>query len=60
MREKIEKLINSDESAYSIGLATGLDPTQINRLRRGERKIENLSLKVAEVLYEYQIEKEEE
>ena len=53
MRETIQKLIDSDESAYSISKATGIDASTIQRLRSGDRKLDNISFKIAEKLYEY-------
>ncbi|MCI2773402.1 hypothetical protein [Staphylococcus petrasii] len=51
----IEKLIkNTDVSSYRISKDTGLSYGNINAMRRGERSIENLTLKNAEKLYNYQ------
>jgi hypothetical protein len=51
----IEKLIkNADISSYQINKDTGVSYGNINAMRRGERSIENLTLKNAEKLYNYQ------
>lgn len=51
----IEKLIkNTDISSYQINKDTGVSYGNINAMRRGERLIENLTLKNAEKLYNYQ------
>ncbi|MBS3548233.1 hypothetical protein KCX38_01710 [Staphylococcus aureus] len=38
---------------YQINKDTGISYGNINAMRRGERRIENLSLKNAKILYEY-------
>lgn len=53
MRHEIEELINSVESAYSIGKGSGVDPSVIQRIRLGKRKIGNLTLDTAEKLFNY-------
>ncbi|MFF5513047.1 hypothetical protein ACFY3K_00700 [Staphylococcus capitis] len=54
----IEKLIkNTDISSYQINKDTGVSYGNINAMRRGERSIENLTLKNAKKLYDYQITK---
>ncbi|MCS4486773.1 hypothetical protein [Staphylococcus americanisciuri] len=51
----IKKLIDSKEiSSYQINKDTGVSYGNINAMRRGERSIENLTLKNAKTLYEYQ------
>ncbi|PTK32204.1 hypothetical protein BUZ51_00010 [Staphylococcus hominis] len=51
----IEKLIkNTDISSYQINKDTGVSYGNINAMRRGERSIENLTIKNAEKLYNYQ------
>lgn len=53
--DSIEKLINNkDISSYQINKDTGVSYGNINAMRRGERKIDNLTLRNAERLYEYQ------
>ncbi|WP_083318837.1 hypothetical protein [Staphylococcus sp. HMSC062A05] len=53
--ETIEKLIkNTDISSYQINKDTGVSYGNINAMRRGERSIENLTLKNAKKLYDYQ------
>ncbi|HCX8861117.1 TPA: hypothetical protein O0M82_002680, partial [Staphylococcus aureus] len=49
-----KKLIENKEiSSYQINKYTGISYGNINAMRRGERRIENLSLKNAKILYEY-------
>ena len=53
--ETIEKLIkDTDISSYQINKDTGVSYGNINAMRRGERSIENLTLKNAKKLYDYQ------
>ncbi|QYA34119.1 hypothetical protein KYI07_12730 (plasmid) [Macrococcus psychrotolerans] len=54
MKDTINTLINSDISAYQISKGTGVAASGIQRIRSGERKIENLTLENAEKLYQYQ------
>lgn len=56
--ETVEKLLQSDESAYSISKATGVDASTIQRVRSGDRKLANLTLETAEKLYMYALEKQ--
>ncbi|MBG3873520.1 XRE family transcriptional regulator [Staphylococcus sp. mip270_02] len=51
--ETVKKLIESDISASEIEKATGVDASSIRRIRRGERKLENLSFEKGVALYEY-------
>lgn len=51
--EKVRRLIYSDISATEIEKATGVDASSIRRIRRGERKLENLSFEKGVALYEY-------
>lgn len=53
MRSGIEWIINSNESAYSIEKNSGVTASIVKNLRLGKRKIDNISLKSAEKLYEY-------
>ena len=47
----IEKLIkNTDISSYQINKDTGVSYGNINAMRRGERSIENLTLKMLKAL----------
>lgn len=57
MREVLENLVNSEESAYSIGQGSGVNASQIQRLRSGKINIDNISFKNAENLYNYAIRK---
>lgn len=41
------QIILSDHSGYEIGKRIGVRPAQINRLKSGERQIENISLDLA-------------
>lgn len=51
----IKRLILDDKvSSYQINKETGVSYGNINSMRRGERSIENLTLKNAEKLYNYQ------
>lgn len=54
MRKTIEKLLNSNLSSNHIATKTGISQSTISRIRSGERTIDNLTLKNAEKLYEYQ------
>ncbi|WP_259339684.1 XRE family transcriptional regulator [Staphylococcus succinus] len=45
--------MDSDISATEIEKATGVDASSIRRIRRGERKLENLSFEKGVALYEY-------
>ncbi|HDA9424829.1 TPA: hypothetical protein O5443_001509 [Staphylococcus aureus] len=50
----IKELIENKEiSSYQINKDTGISYGNINAMRRRERRIENLSLKNAKILYEY-------
>ncbi|WP_262855341.1 XRE family transcriptional regulator [Staphylococcus marylandisciuri] len=49
----VKKLINSNISATEIEKATCVDASSIRRIRRGERKLENLSFEKGVALYEY-------
>lgn len=51
--ETVKKLMNSNISATEIEKATGVDASSIRRIRRGERKLENLSFEKGVALYEY-------
>lgn len=51
--EKVKKLMESEISATEIEKATGVDASSIRRIRRGERKLENLSFEKGVKLYEY-------
>ncbi|MGP0637790.1 hypothetical protein ACTRV7_05120 [Staphylococcus xylosus] len=53
MKKEIQKLLDSDISSYKIGKETGVSNSIIQRLRKGERTIGNLTLDTAEKLYEY-------
>ncbi|HCU8763897.1 TPA: XRE family transcriptional regulator [Staphylococcus aureus] len=57
--ETIEKLLNSDLSAYYIHQQTGVTASSIQRLRSGERQLNKLTLDSAEKLYRFQLELEQ-
>ncbi|HFG2386089.1 TPA: hypothetical protein ACGGAS_002559, partial [Staphylococcus aureus] len=48
-----ELIENKEISSYQINKDTGISYGNINAMRRRERRIENLSLKNAKILYEY-------
>lgn len=50
LSEKVKIVLNSDISAYKIRKETGIDTSTISRLRKGESKIENTTLGIAERL----------
>lgn len=51
--DTIQKLIDSEETAYSISKNTNVDASIIQNLRLKKRKLENISLGNAVKLYEY-------
>ena len=53
LSEKIQELLESNQTSYSISKHSGVPAGNIYRLRNGERKIENLHLDVAEKLGSY-------
>lgn len=53
MRREIEKLINSEITAYKISKETGVSVGNISELKSGKRKIGNLTLDTAEKFYDY-------
>lgn len=53
MRKKIQKLLESDISAYKIAKDTGVTQSKISCLRSGTIKIENITLAIAEKLALY-------
>lgn len=58
MRKEIEKLLQSDITAYRIFKDTGVPYGNIDRLRNGSSSLDNLTLKNAEKLYNYYIEQQ--
>lgn len=52
--ETVKKLLNSNISATKIEEKTGVDASSIRRIRRGERKVENLNFESGVKLYEYE------
>lgn len=53
MRELIQKLLDSDLSSLHIAKQTGVPQSTIYRIRKNERSLDNLTLKNAELLYEF-------
>lgn len=51
--ETTKKLIQSEIDATTIEKNTGVDASSIRRIRRGERKLENISFEKGIVLYNY-------
>jgi hypothetical protein len=51
--ETVEKLSNSNMSAATIEIETGVDASSIRRIRWGERKLEKLNFDKGISLYEY-------
>lgn len=58
MRNVIERLLKSEDSAYKISKKTGVYSSVIQRLRSGEQTIESSNYGNIEKLYEYQLEKD--
>ncbi|HDI0319796.1 XRE family transcriptional regulator [Staphylococcus aureus] len=56
----IERLLESDLSAYYIHQQAGVSTSSIQRLRSSERKLSKLTLDSAEKLYMFQLEIETE
>lgn len=53
--ENIRKLLNGDTTAYKIAKDLNMNSTTLQRYITGERKIENMTLELAEKLNEYYI-----
>ena len=51
----IDKLLNSDLSAFYISQQTGVDASSIQRIRSGERSLSRLSLEAGEKLFNFQL-----
>lgn len=49
----VKNLLNSHISAYEIEKRTGINRSQITRLRNGEILLDNTSFKTITILYEY-------
>ncbi|WP_314725993.1 hypothetical protein [Staphylococcus haemolyticus] len=54
MRKQIEELLKSEVTGYRIAKKTGIGESVISNLRSGKRNLDNISLKNAELLYNYQ------
>ncbi|CXT55010.1 DNA-binding protein [Staphylococcus aureus] len=55
MRKLIRKLFDSDLSSLHISKQTGVPQSTIHRMRKNERSLDNMSLKNAEILYNFAI-----
>lgn len=53
LRSNIEALIGSGVSAYSVSKATGIPNNTVVRIFRGEAKLDNITLRNAEILSNY-------
>lgn len=53
MRKQIEELLKSDVTGYRIAKKTGLGESLVSNLRNGKRSLNDLSLKSAELLFEF-------
>ncbi|HGO3994634.1 TPA: hypothetical protein ACK1AU_002590 [Staphylococcus aureus] len=51
----IDKLLNSDLSAFNISKETGVDASSIQRIRSGKRSLSRLSLEAGEKLFNFQL-----
>lgn len=59
MRKNIERLIKSGITAHRVALETEIPRNTAYRIFRGEAKIDNITLKNAEILNEYYIKNKE-
>lgn len=50
LSEKIQDILDSSITSYRIGKMAGVSDTSIGGMRRGERKVENMQLGIAEKL----------
>ena len=57
MIARIKKLLE-ENTAYSIGKATGVHPNLLQQYKTGVKKVENMTLVTAEKLIKYLEEKE--
>ncbi|HDK8139764.1 TPA: XRE family transcriptional regulator [Staphylococcus aureus] len=55
----IDKLLNSDLSAFNISKETGVDASSIQRIRSGKRSLSRLSLEAGEKLFNFQLQHED-
>lgn len=53
LSEKIQKILDSSITSYRISKITGVTVSSLGAMRRGERKIENMQLGVAEKLGQF-------
>ena len=57
MREIIQNLLDSELSSLHIAKQTGVTQSTIYRIRTKSRSLDNLSLKNAELLYQFEMER---
>lgn len=57
LRKNIQALINSNFTAYRISKETGISLSVVQKILNGSSKLDNISLRTAEILSEYWIEK---
>lgn len=53
LSEKIQKILDSSITSYRVSKITGVTVSSIGAMRRGERKVENMQLGVAEKLGQF-------
>ena len=53
LSEKIQKILDSSITSYRISKITGVTVSSIGAMRRGERKVENMQLGIAEKLGQF-------
>lgn len=53
LSEKIQKILDSNLSAYIVGKITGVGNSSILQMRKGNRKVENMRLGIAEKLGDF-------
>lgn len=53
LKERIDILLDSEVTAYSIEMDTGVSRALISRYRNGENSIENMTIGVANKLEKY-------
>lgn len=53
LSEKIQKILDSSITSYRVSKITGVTVSSIGAMRRGERKVENLQLGIAEKLGQF-------
>lgn len=53
LSEKIQKILDSSITSYRVSKITGVTVSSIGAMRRGERKVENMQLGIAEKLGQF-------